>query len=33
VRLIAPSSWSVELSFDGEGRYVERAPAGPSRRA
>lgn len=26
VRLIAPSSWSVDLAFDADGRYVERTP-------
>ncbi len=33
VRLIAPSSWSVELSFDAEGRYVERTRPRSSGRA
>jgi hypothetical protein len=27
VRLIAPSSWSIDLAFDSEGRYVDRDPS------
>jgi hypothetical protein len=32
VRTIAPSSWSVELKFDADGHYVDRAPTRPAAR-
>ena len=33
VRMIAPSHWSIDLTFDADGRYLERAPARPSGSA